>query len=283
MTATPRISVVVPCHNYGRFLGEALESVLAQALPPTEIVVVDDGSSDDTLAVASRYPVRVISRSPARGAPRTFNDGVAATSEVLFTILSADDRLHPRFLEATAAALSRDPGAAFAYVQAETFGAMAGQTIGGPFNARKLRYTNYLVGTALMRREAWDRTGGYALDLAGGLEDWDLWLSYIEHGMYGVYVPEVLFLYRRYAAVSRNTVDVGAWFRLYRQIRRRHPRLFRGPQWWLDVDFVAARLVYMVGDLAAGRGSPLLLMLYERWVARRGRRPLPGPGADTGR
>ncbi|MDI6704410.1 MAG: glycosyltransferase family A protein [bacterium] len=54
------ISVVIPCYNYGHFLGEAIESVLIQTRKPNEILVLDDGSTDNTFEVASQYPVKVI-------------------------------------------------------------------------------------------------------------------------------------------------------------------------------------------------------------------------------
>lgn len=98
-----RVSVVIPCHNYGRFLPEAVASVLAQTQPPDEVAIVDDGSTDDTpdvlRAIEGRVPGLVtLHRAPARGPAATFNDGVRATSGDLVVVLSAYDRVSPRYI-----------------------------------------------------------------------------------------------------------------------------------------------------------------------------------------
>jgi len=97
--SSPTVAVVIPCFNQGRFLREALESVLAQRLPASEIVVVDDGSTDDTAAVARRYGgVRCI-RQRNRGLASARNAGLMATTSECVVFLDADDRLRPEALE----------------------------------------------------------------------------------------------------------------------------------------------------------------------------------------
>ncbi len=87
-----RISVIIPAFNAGRFRGEALESVFAQGLEDPEVVVIDDGSSDGTAAVAERYGRGVgVIRQPRSGSGRARNAGLAATSGELVAFLDADD------------------------------------------------------------------------------------------------------------------------------------------------------------------------------------------------
>jgi glycosyltransferase involved in cell wall biosynthesis len=90
----PLVSVVVPCHNAGRWLSETLESALAQTWPRTEIVVVDDGSTDDSRSVVARYPVRLVAQ-PRRGPSAARNAGVAVAAGEVIQFLDADDVLHP--------------------------------------------------------------------------------------------------------------------------------------------------------------------------------------------
>lgn len=107
------VAVVIPCYNHGHFLGEAIASALQQAYRPVEVVVVDDGSTDATAEVASRYGVRCV-RQANRGLPTARNAGLAAVTGVYVVFLDADDRLLPGALEVGAAALDRHPEAAFA-------------------------------------------------------------------------------------------------------------------------------------------------------------------------
>ncbi len=109
----PRISVVIPSYNGGRFLREAIESVLHQTAPAAEIVVVNDGSTDDTAAVARSYePVRYIEQRN-QGAPAARNTGMASSTGDVLVFLDADDRLQPHALATGVAALAANPEWAF--------------------------------------------------------------------------------------------------------------------------------------------------------------------------
>ena len=78
----PLVSVVVLCHDYGRYLPEAIESALGQDYEPVEVIVIDDGSTDDSLAVASRYEDRVrVLTQPNQGLARTCNRGARKQSD----------------------------------------------------------------------------------------------------------------------------------------------------------------------------------------------------------
>jgi glycosyltransferase involved in cell wall biosynthesis len=113
--SSPTAAVVIPCFNQGRFLREALESVLAQTLPASEIVVVDDGSTDDTAAVARRYAgVRCI-RQRNRGLASARNAGLMNTTSECVVFLDADDRLRPEALEIGVRELQAHPTCALVW------------------------------------------------------------------------------------------------------------------------------------------------------------------------
>ena len=109
------ISVVIPCFNQGHFLSEALESVLAQTEPAAEIVVVDDGSTDNTVAVARRYPRVKCVRQPNRGLASARNTGLRHTSCDFLVFLDADDRLRPDALEVGVRELRAHPACALVW------------------------------------------------------------------------------------------------------------------------------------------------------------------------
>ena len=120
MTATtpgspkqPRVSVVIPCYNGGRFLREAIESVLHQTCRAAEIVVVNDGSTDDTAAVARSFDqVRYIEQRN-QGAPAARNTGMRSSTGDFLVFLDADDRLQPHALATGVESLAANPEWAF--------------------------------------------------------------------------------------------------------------------------------------------------------------------------
>jgi alpha-1,3-rhamnosyltransferase len=113
------ISVLVPSYNHERFVGPALRSIFAQSRPPDELLVIDDGSSDDSVRVIERtladapFAVELVVR-PNRGLSATLNQGLDRTSGELFAYLSSDDLWHPdRLAEAERALANEDVPMAF--------------------------------------------------------------------------------------------------------------------------------------------------------------------------
>jgi glycosyltransferase involved in cell wall biosynthesis len=116
----PLVSVVVPCHNYGRFLGECLESVLIQrcAESDLEIIVVDDGSTDETAAVAgdfARHGVQLITHPANRGLVATLNSGLGAARGKYVARIDADDRYRAGFVQETVSILEREADIGLVY------------------------------------------------------------------------------------------------------------------------------------------------------------------------
>jgi glycosyltransferase involved in cell wall biosynthesis len=227
---TPLVSLVVLCHDYGRHLPEAIESALAQDYPQLEVLVVDDGSTDDSLEVARRYEPRARVLTQAnQGLARTCNRGVREANGELFAFVSADDRLEPTYVSELAAALERQPDAAFAYCAATLFGAESGVMPSRPFSAYSLiRGRNYINGSALTRREAYLDAGGYPEDLPeGAFDDWDFWLTMVERGYRGTYVPKPLLHWRRHEGGSKNPASRGTTAVETARVKQRHPALQR--------------------------------------------------------
>jgi len=107
------ISVVIPAYNAAAYIAEALESVTRQNRPAAETIVVDDGSSDDSAAIARSYDVRVITQSNC-GVSQARNAGIEASRMPWIAFLDADDRWHPERLAAQWQALERCPGVTIA-------------------------------------------------------------------------------------------------------------------------------------------------------------------------
>jgi glycosyltransferase involved in cell wall biosynthesis len=109
----PLVSVVIPCYNQAHFLGEAIESVLVQSYPHHEIVVVDDGSTDNTSEVASSYPVVRCIRQANTGLSGARNTGLRESRGEYLVFLDSDDRLIPEALEVGLECLQAHPECAF--------------------------------------------------------------------------------------------------------------------------------------------------------------------------
>jgi len=225
-SANADITAVVPCFNYGAFLPEALDSLLAQEGGAPRILVVDDGSTEpETLAALDRVPdgVEVIRKANA-GLAEARNTGYRATDTPYLIALDADDRLPPRALRAMRGVLDREPGVGWAYGITRFFGDWDGEMRMPPFDPYRMLYRHTIGPVALTRRTLFEDVGGYD-SVFNGLEDWEFWLHAIERGWRGRQVDEVTFEYRRHG----TTMVIGARenYRYYRrELRRKHAALY---------------------------------------------------------
>jgi glycosyltransferase involved in cell wall biosynthesis len=182
------VSVVIPCHNYGRFLAAAIESALGQSYAEIEVIVVDDGSTDGTPAVAARYPAVRYVRQPNRGVGEASNRGLKEATGEFVLFLDADDALEADAIDGLLRCLEERPDCAFAYGHQQWVD-MRGTVIttkpersvrvqtclqGDPY-AYMLRTNNPLraPGAILYRTDAVRSAGAFAGDL-GNAQDLDL-------------------------------------------------------------------------------------------------------------
>ena len=201
-----RVSVVIPCFNYGRYLAEAAESVLAQSLRDVEVIVVDDGSTDDFARRgpgADRRAPRgrrfASSPSPTAARPaRPATSGSPPPRGEYIVCLDADDRLHPDYLARCAAALDTHPDAAIAYGDLQMFGDDDTLHVPPEWDTRVQLDCNFLDVVSMFRRSVWVEVGGYDTEI--GYEDWDFWIGVIEHGFTGVKAPGALWYYRKHGS-----------------------------------------------------------------------------------
>lgn len=199
-----RVAVIIPCYRQAQFLPEAVQSVVAQTERRWELLIVDDGSPDDTSLVAEQliaahpqHTIRLLRQQNA-GLGMARNAGIAATTARYILPLDADDAIEPGMLARAAAALDADPQAGFAYSDAQFFGVDTRRYRSGPFDCTRLTLNNTIMAHSLIRRDAFLAVGGYCgRDTLDGFEDWDLWLGMAERGWHGQYLAEPLVRYRR--------------------------------------------------------------------------------------
>lgn len=224
----PKINVVIPCYNQGAFVEETIDSVLKSDFQDFEIVVVNDGSTDDKtneLLAGLKKPKTRVLKQANQGPSAARNAGVRASASPYFLPLDADDTIEPSYLGKALAVLEAEPKLGFAYGDMRLFGDENFVRRLPEYDLWRLLWDNQLPICALVRRAAWAAAGGYNPNMAGGFEDWDFWISLGEHGWYGRHIPETLFNYRRHGP----TRDAGAMRRrreLRARIRANHPALY---------------------------------------------------------
>jgi glycosyltransferase involved in cell wall biosynthesis len=201
VSASPRVSVIVPVYNAGAYLDQALRSVEAQTYRDLEVVLVDDGSTDARTialldAVAGRPGVH-LHRTENRGPARARNLAVERARGAYILPLDADDYLAPAFLARTVPVLDAEPEVGIVHTWVERVGGHSGIWRTGEFSPAALVASCTLHVSSLYRREVWTDVGGYDPRFIESCEDWDFWLGAVERGWRARCVPEVLAYYRR--------------------------------------------------------------------------------------
>ncbi len=162
--AHERVSVIVPVHNGAKYLGEALESILAQTRPAEEIWVVDDGSRDDSVAVATRFAgrgVRCVSQPPG-GAATARNHGVTLATGSLLAFLDADDLWAPDKLASQWAALAEEPSLDMVFGHVEQFVSPGLDAVtAARLHCPEGSLPGFVPYTMVVRRGAFERVGPF--------------------------------------------------------------------------------------------------------------------------
>lgn len=233
LPAGPTVSIVIPCFKQAHYLPDAVQSVLAQTFTDWELIIVNDGSPDDTAAVArglaARHPDRkiVLLTKPNGGLSDARNAGMRAARGRYLLPLDADDKLAPEFLQATVTLLNGNPEIAVAYTDLQCFEGSTEVIPKGEFG-QNLMLENRVAYCALFRREVWETVGGYNANMSAGYEDWDFWVGAVEHGFRGQRIPSNLFLYR-VRAQSMITTAMQRHRDLIARIVLNHPRAYDEP------------------------------------------------------
>ena len=204
-TGAMRVSVIIAAYNGAATVGEAIESAIAQDIDETEIIVVNDGSTDSTSRVLEQYKpaIRIIDRTNG-GLCAARNSGVAASSGEYVALLDADDAWLSGRLRRTVEALNRNPEAVVAfsdYLPMNESGNLLEATCAqsAPSHDDLLKSAWPIVpSAATIRRSALNQAGGFCEEFKGcaGGEDQYLWLLLSEQGPFE-YIPEALVIHRR--------------------------------------------------------------------------------------
>lgn len=225
------VAVIIPNYNYRNFVAEAIESVLAQTMPPDEILVIDDCSIDGSEEIIQRYAhrVRFVRNDHNLGIVENFKRAVQLTTSTYIAFLGADNRMRSDYVERCKAVLDKLTDVGVVYTDMLVFGSRAkllADSIGiaqvgeciverSPIylwrfpeptnevlgNFEKL---NFIHGSSMYRRQSYDEVGGYRATNAP--EDHDLFKRMLQHGWLAKRCPHPLIEYRQHSASQDNTV-----------------------------------------------------------------------------
>lgn len=287
-----RLSAIIPAYNCAPFLGAAIASALAQEGAQVEVIVVDDGSTDDTPAVLASFGDRIRTiRQENRGLPAARNAGIAASRGEAIGFLDADDTWEPQKTLRQLEYLDANPDCSLVFsdvFRMDESGRRIGSILGSKVHElprgrclAELFLGNFvLVPAVVVRRAALERAGPFDESLRS-VEDYDMWLRIAETGSIGV-VPEPLASWRERAgqmsrnrarmlecevlvlerALERNPALAEA---LGRRARRRFARLY-DENGWLELQDRNLRAALRCFAAALGR-DPLWTKPYLHLVA----------------
>jgi glycosyltransferase involved in cell wall biosynthesis len=243
MARFPKISVCVPAYNHGRYLREALDSILGQSLQDIEIIISDDASTDDTPAIVAQVRderLRYVRQARNMGIAENRNRCLAMARGQYITWLDSDDIYHPAMLAVQSAVLDRHPNVGLVHGAYEVIDSEGRRLPDWPLPFvrdviepgkaafRELVLSNYVNGaTVMVRRDCHERVGPFAAGLGKSSEDWEMWLRIALHADLA-YTAAPLAQYRQHGGSSsvatrhsgdRLRCDIRAVRRLFRRQR----------------------------------------------------------------
>ena len=224
------VTVVMPCHNHATFLERSVGSVVSQDYERTRLVIVNDGSSDNSFEVASdlsrRYEnVEVVSNEHPTGPSAARNLAIKHAWETtdFFMQLDADDSYLPGKISKSVDIMSKDVGnIGLVYADVLIENISTGSVVlelRKPYTRNELEHECMVSNTPLINKLALSRVGLYDEDMRTA-EDWDMWLRITEHFV-AVHIPEPLSTYSVTGSNASNTVSADVWNKNWAKIQSR--------------------------------------------------------------
>lgn len=193
------VSVVIPCFNHAAFLEETVLSVLASDYPSLEIVIVDDGSQDESVKIAQqlaeKHPTIKAFQQVNQGPAAARNKGIKMASGSFILPLDADDLISTDYIS-SAIQEFQDEKVSLVYCNAQFFGERTGDWHLKPFTLGSLAKDNMIFCSAVYRKKDWEAAGGYDERMTWGWEDWEFWISLLKNEGKVVKLPITGFYYR---------------------------------------------------------------------------------------
>lgn len=209
MEQFPLVSVVIPAYNMGQYIDATLHSVMQSDYCNFEVIIVDDGSTDNTLSIVKQYAhddgrIKVFTQ-PNAGACAARNRAISMAQGKYILPVDADNLITPDFISNAVKYILSDTEIKVVVPRAEFFGDRKGEWKLAPFSLHLLARKNMMDTCALYAKKDWQRVGGYCEEIIAR-EDWEFWISMLKDGGKVVKLPKVS-LYYRVRKVSKRISD----------------------------------------------------------------------------
>lgn len=195
----PLVSIIIPCYNQGKYLNEAVNSVLCSTYENIEIIIADDGSDDElTKNVMDNFKEEktTLIRQKHSGVSAARNYAIKKAKGKYILPLDADDKIDCTYIKKAVKILENNPDYNVVYSNTKHFGDFSYIHIPKPFDKVHLLLENCFTVSVLFKKSDWETTGGFKEEMDLGWEDWEFWITMSEHYLNPYYIPEELFFYR---------------------------------------------------------------------------------------
>lgn len=226
----PRVSILIPCYNMGNFLDETINSALSSSYNDFEIIIVNDGSTDEftnQLLADYKKPKTKVIHTKNQGLVKARNTALEhATGEYILP-LDADDLIASDYIKDAVEHFDTHPNTGIVYCIAERFGEKKGIWEFPEFSVENLVHQCVIFNSAFFRKKDSDLVGGYSLNMNYNYEDWDLWLKIVELGRDVYKIPKIQHFYRvRYDSITYTRDWNGKMKTMNRNLYLNHLKLF---------------------------------------------------------
>ena len=226
-----KVSIIMPCFNDGAYIEESINSVLKQSYKEIELIVINDGSTDDnTNEILNKinHPLIKVYTTKNIGPAAARNYGIQNAKGKYILPVDADDLIHERYVEFCVKELEKNSNVGIVYCYAELFGEQTGRWDLPDYSFKSMLLDNIIFVTSMFRKEDWKIIGGFNESLVHGMEDYDFWLSILELDREVIQLKEVYFYYRikKVSRTTRFTDDSDIVKNTYRTLYLNHPKFY---------------------------------------------------------
>ncbi len=199
---SPRVSIIIPYYNHGKFIDETLASIDKIADKSMyEVIIVNDGSPDaysnERLKEIAKSGLYLVIEQVNQGVSVARNVAVAHARGEYILPVDSDNRIKPEYIDEALAILDNNKDVDIVYCDYDLFGAETGVRKSGEYNFQRLLLDNFIENCSMVRKEVFNNVGGYDPFFRKiGIEDWDLWLNAAFAGCKFHYIQKPLFDYR---------------------------------------------------------------------------------------